>query len=151
MGGFLRFLEESGRLDRATVILMADHGQGRGIGGHGHLDWGETPVPFVVWGEGALPGAVSRESRSVLELAATIARLLGLPQPEAARGRTLVPVEDPRVQPARVVEAAGVRRLAIVVARDEEPVRWAGGVLAWIPSNRLRPADGRAAGGRRLP
>ena len=45
-----------GRLDGATVILMADHGQGRGIGGHGHLDWGERPVPFVVWGEGAPPG-----------------------------------------------------------------------------------------------
>ncbi len=148
VGGFLRFLEESGRLDGATVILMADHGQGRGIGGHGHLDWGETPVPFVVWGEGALPGAVSRESRSLLELAATIARLLGLPQPEAARGRTLVPAEDPRVQPAPAAEAAE-RCLAIVVARDEE--RAVGWVLAGIPPDRLRPADGRAAGGRRLP
>jgi hypothetical protein len=128
--GFLRFLEESGRLDGATVILMADHGQGRGIGGHGHLDWGETPVPFVVWGEGALPGAVSREPRSVLELATTIAHLLGLPQPGAARGRTLVPAEDPRVQPARAAEAAE-RCLAIVVARDEEPV--VGRVLAGIP------------------
>jgi hypothetical protein len=131
VGGFLRFLEESGRLDGATVILMADHGQGRGIGGHGHLDWGETPVPFVVWGEGALPGAVSREPRSVLELAATIARLLGLPQPEAARGRTLVPAEDPRVEPVRTA-GADERCLAIVVARDEESA--IGRVLAGIPS-----------------
>ena len=125
---FLSFLERRGRLDDATVILMADHGQGRGIGGHGHLDWGERPVPFVVWGEGAVPGAVSREPRSVLELAATIARLLGLPEPEAARGRPLVPIEDPRVEPA----AAGGRCLAIVVARDEEAA--VGPVLAGIPS-----------------
>ena len=91
VGEFLAFLEERGKLEGATVILMADHGQGRGIGGHGHLDWGERPVPFVVWGEGAVPGTVSHEPRSVLELAATISRLLGLPAPAAARGRPLVP------------------------------------------------------------
>jgi len=129
VGGFLDFLEESGRLDGATVILMADHGQGRGIGGHGHLDWGERPVPYVVWGEGSLPGTVSREPRSVLELAASIARLLGIPQPDAARGRALVPVEDPLVEPARAGD--GKRCLAIVVARDEEPA--VGRVLAGIP------------------
>ena len=130
VGGFLDFLEESGRLDGATVILMADHGQGRGIGGHGHLDWGERPVPFVVWGEGAPPGRISREPRSVLELSATIARLLGVPQPEAARGRPLVPAEDALVEPAH--RPAGARCLAIVVARDEEPA--VGGVLAGIPT-----------------
>jgi hypothetical protein len=136
VGGFLDFLERSGRLDGATVILMADHGQGRGIGGHGHLDWGERPVPFVVWGEGALPGTISREPRSVTELAATIARLLGVPQPEAARGRPLVPAEDASVEPARAVAGAAERSaagrcLAIVVARDEEPA--VGRALAGIP------------------
>ncbi|MEA2365677.1 MAG: hypothetical protein QOI32_1189 [Thermoleophilaceae bacterium] len=150
VGDFLAFLEEHGRLDGATVILMADHGQGRGIGGHGHLDWGERPVPFVVWGAGAVPGTVSREPRSVLELAATVARLLGVPAPEAARGRPLVPAEDAKVEPARppvapaprgeasrtrsepasLGEAAG-RCLAIVVARDEEAA--VGGVLAGLP------------------
>jgi hypothetical protein len=149
VGDFLRFLDERGKLDGATVVLMADHGQGRGIGGHGHLDWGERPVPFVVWGEGALPGTISREPRSVLELAPTIARLLGVPQPEAARGRPLVPAEDPRVESARPAAApaaravAGVARraagaaaarcLAIVVARDEEPA--VGGVLAGVPDS----------------
>ncbi|HYN90723.1 MAG TPA: alkaline phosphatase family protein [Thermoleophilaceae bacterium] len=132
VGDFLAFLDERGKLDGATVILMADHGQGRGIGGHGHLDWGERPVPFVVWGEGAVPGATSREPRSVLELAATIARLLGLPQPESARGRPLVPAEDPSLERAgeRAAGASG-RCLAIVVARDEEPA--IGAVVAGIP------------------
>jgi hypothetical protein len=128
VGGFLAFLEERGRLDGATVILMADHGQGRGIGGHGHLDWGERPVPLVVWGQGAVPGAVSTEPRSVLELAATVSRLLGIAEPKAARGRPLVPAEDPLVEPA---SALCGRCLAIVVARDEEPA--VGGVLAGIP------------------
>src|SRR5918996_1272679 len=35
VGDFLAFLEERGRLAGATVILIADHGQGRGIGGGG--------------------------------------------------------------------------------------------------------------------
>ena len=128
VGEFLDFLEERGRLEGATVILMADHGQGRGIGGHGHLDWGERPVPFVVWGKGAVPGAISHEPRSVLDLAPTIARLLGIPQPEAARGRPLVPAEDAS---AAATRAAAQRCLAIVVARDEQAA--IGHVLAGIP------------------
>jgi hypothetical protein len=127
VGDFLAFLDERGKLDGATVVLMADHGQGRGIGGHGHLDWGESPVPFVVWGEGAVPGAVSREPRSVLELGATIAELLGVERPEAARGRPLVPASDPQIEPAGVRG----RCLAIVPALDEELVIAA--VLAGIP------------------
>jgi hypothetical protein len=128
VGDFLAFLEERGRLEDATVILMADHGQGRGIGGHGHLDWGERPVPFIVWGRGAVRGAQSREPRNVCELASTVAALLGVPAPEAARGRPLVPVLDPGVERAR---AQAARCLAIVVARDEEAAIV--GVLAGLP------------------
>jgi len=129
VGDFLAFLDERGKLDGATVILMADHGQGRGIGGHGHLDWGERPVPFVVWGEGSEPGAVSREPRSVLELAETVSRLLGVRVPSAARGRPLVPVEDPAVES---IPGALGRTLAIVVARDEEAA--VGAVLNALPT-----------------
>jgi len=113
---FLGFLRERGRLDAATVIVMADHGQGRGIGGHGHLDWGETPVPFVVWGRGATPGAVSERQGSVCELAATVARLLGVRAPSSARGRALVPTEDPTVR-----VPAPRRALAVVTAFNEAP------------------------------
>jgi Glycosyl transferase family 2/Type I phosphodiesterase / nucleotide pyrophosphatase len=127
VGDFLAFLGERGKLDGATVILMADHGQGRGIGGHGHLDWGERPVPFVVHGAGAVPGAISREPRSILELAATVAALLDVERPAAARGRPLVPA----LEPALERPAPGGRCLAIVVARDEEPA--IGGVLAAVP------------------
>jgi hypothetical protein len=127
VGEFLGFLDERGKLDGASVILMADHGQGRGIGGHGHLDWGERPVPFVVWGEGSRPGTVSREPRSVCELAATVSTLLGVEAPAAARGRPLVPAGDAAVEPA----ALAGRALAIVVARDEEPA--VGLVLAGLP------------------
>jgi Glycosyl transferase family 2/Sulfatase len=160
VGGFLDFLDSRGKLDDATVILVADHGQGRGIGGHGHLDWGERPVPFVVWGRGAAPGAVSREPRSVLEVAMTVSRLLGAPAPAAARGRPLVPAEDPAVAPPPAnggaeggdsVALAGEqswvdprigglgriagqgRCLAVVVARDEEAA--VGAVVRGIPEH----------------
>jgi hypothetical protein len=146
IGEFLSFLEERGKLEHATVILMADHGQGRGIGGHGHLDWGERPVPFVVWGAGAHPGAIGREQRSVCEVAATIARLLGLEAPAAARGRPLVPAVGDALEPAPArgrplvpaaddaVEPAPARGrcLAIVVARDEEAA--VGDVLGGVPA-----------------
>ena len=151
VGDFLAFLEERGKLAEAAVILMADHGQGRGIGGHGHLDWGERPVPFVVWGAGALPGTVGREPRSVCELATTIAELLGVERPEAARGRPMIPVLDPAVEPARPPAGppaspvpapprsgprspvpAADRCLAIVVARDEQAA--IGEVLDALPS-----------------
>jgi hypothetical protein len=126
VGDFLAFLEERGKLDDATVILMADHGQGRGIGGHGHLDWGERPVPFVVWGQGAVPGTVDREPRSVLELARTISTLLGVEAPAAARGRPLVPVLESGVE-----QPPAGRCLAIVVARNEEAA--VGDVLTGLP------------------
>lgn len=128
VGDFLAWLAECGKLDEATVVLMADHGQGRGIGGHGHLDWGETPVPFVVWGEGSVPGGTNAEPHSVLELAATVSRLLGVEPPAAARGRPLVPALDPAVQ---ALDRTGDRCLAIVPALDEE--RALGPVLAGIP------------------
>ena len=128
VGDFLAFLGERGKLDHATVILMADHGQGRGIGGHGHLDWGERPVPFVVWGEGAVPGGVSCEQRSVAEVAVTISGLLGVDAPAAARGRPLVPDADPAVE----LPTGDRRCLAVVVARDEEPRL--GAVLERLPA-----------------
>ena len=131
---FLAFLSERGRLADASVILMADHGQGRGIGGHGHLDWGESPVPFAIWGAGAVAGAVCHRPASVLELAHTLARLLGLPAPPAARGRALVAVEDPAVEPAAA--PAGARALAVVTARDEAPT--IAGVVRGLP----REVDG---------
>jgi len=128
VGEFLAQLEALGKLDRATVIVMADHGQGRGIGGHGHLDWGERPVPFAIWGRGAVPGAVVRGRRSVLELAATVAALLGVPAPTAARGRPLVPQLEP---PGAVEPALRGRALAVVPARNEEAT--IGAVLAAVP------------------
>jgi arylsulfatase A-like enzyme len=86
---FMGWCEERGYLRDAAVILMADHGQGRGIGAHGHLSEGERFVPFAMWGSGIAGGRVESEARSILDLAPTISYLLGIEPPEGSTGRVL--------------------------------------------------------------
>ncbi len=86
---FMAWCEEHGYLEDAAVILMADHGQGRGIGAHGHLSAGERFVPFAMWGSGVPEGRATVEPRSILDLAPTICYLLGVEPPEGSTGRVL--------------------------------------------------------------
>jgi hypothetical protein len=86
---FMHWCEESGYLDTAAVILMADHGQGRGIGAHGHLSEGERFVPFAMWGSGIASGRIVEDSHSILDLAPTICYLLGVEPPNGSVGRVL--------------------------------------------------------------
>jgi sulfatase-like protein len=87
--GFMRWCEDHGYLEGAAVVLMADHGQGRGIGAHGHLSEGERFVPFAMWGSGVARGGTAREPRSILDLAPTICFLLGIELPSGSVGRVL--------------------------------------------------------------
>jgi hypothetical protein len=86
---FMTYCEDHGYLEDAAVVLMADHGQGRGIGAHGHLSEGERFVPFVMWGSGVAPGRTVDSPRSILDLAPTICYLLGVEPPEGSTGRVL--------------------------------------------------------------
>jgi len=87
--GFMSWCDERGYLEEAAVVLMADHGQGRGIGAHGHLSEGERFVPFAMWGSGVAEGKKITEPRSILDLAPTICYLLGIAPPEGSTGRVL--------------------------------------------------------------
>jgi hypothetical protein len=91
---FMSWCDERGYLRNATVILMADHGQGRGIGAHGHLSEGERFVPFAIWGRGIAQGRVATEPRSILDLAPTISYLLGVEPPGGSTGRVLTEALD---------------------------------------------------------
>ena len=87
---FMQWCEEHGYLDDQTaVVLMADHGQGRGIGAHGHLSEGERFVPFAMWGSGITGGQAVEKPASILDLAPTISYLLGIGPPEGSTGRVL--------------------------------------------------------------
>ncbi|MEW6636439.1 MAG: alkaline phosphatase family protein [Actinomycetota bacterium] len=95
--GFMAWCGERGYLDEETaVILMADHGQGRGIGAHGHLSEGERFVPFAMWGSGVKRGEVVEKPRSILDLAPTICYLLGVEPPRGSTGRVLTEALETR-------------------------------------------------------
>lgn len=87
--GFMAWCEERGYLEDAAVVLMADHGQGKGIGAHGHLSAGERFVPFAMWGSGVAAGQKVKEPASILDLAPTICYLLGVEPPRGSTGRVL--------------------------------------------------------------
>lgn len=89
---FMQWCAERGYLDEETaVVLMADHGQGIGIGAHGHLSEGERFVPFAMWGSGVAQGRTVGGTHSILDLAPTISYLLGVEPPDGSTGG--VPME----------------------------------------------------------
>jgi uncharacterized protein (TIRG00374 family) len=110
IGEFLTWAEREGFLEGATVAVTSDHGQGKGVGGHGHLGPGERFVPFVMWGSGVPAGAVVEEPRSLVDVAPTICRALGVASPDRSVGRSLI---DPP-------ETGRARALAVVVPAHNE-------------------------------
>ena len=104
---FLAWCESTGYLDGATVLITADHGQGIGIGGHGHMTPSERYVPCMMWGEGVeLTGQVD-EPRSVMDVAATIAYFLGVEPPSQSVGQVLgVPDSNEATRPVAVIVPA---------------------------------------------
>ncbi|MDP9070584.1 MAG: alkaline phosphatase family protein [Actinomycetota bacterium] len=81
--------ERWGGLDGVTIGVLADHGQGRGIGGHGHWTPTERLVPCIWWGEG-VPDAPLREDASVLDVAPTLAHRTGSRVPARSVGQCLL-------------------------------------------------------------
>ncbi|WP_018130619.1 alkaline phosphatase family protein [Effusibacillus pohliae] len=92
---FYRWMEQEGFHDDTVVAVMADHGQGNGIGGHGHLDEGERFVPFLLHGPCMKRGVEVKELRSIVSLAPTLCYLLGIPYPDKSRGPVLLEAIDP--------------------------------------------------------
>lgn len=86
---FYHWMGEQGYGDDTLWIVMADHGQGDGIGGHGYLDEGERFVPFIMHGPGVAHGKRVSKLESIVSVAPTIAHWLGLPFPKQSRGRVL--------------------------------------------------------------
>ena len=86
---FMEWCESAGYLDGATVVITADHGQGIGIGGHGHMSPSERYVPCIMWGEGIEQTGRVDESRSVMDVAPTVAYFLGVEPPAQSVGQVL--------------------------------------------------------------
>ena len=86
---FLQWCEQQGYLDNATVLITSDHGQGIGIGGHGHMSPEETYVPCLMWGAGVDLAGEFDDPRSVMDVAPTIAYFLGVRPPAQSTGQVL--------------------------------------------------------------
>ena len=124
---FLGWCEAKGYLEEATVLVTADHGQGIGIGGHGHMSPPERYVPCIMWGKGVEGRGPIKESRSVMDVAPTIAYFLGAQPPAHSVGQVLGVAEDPsRSRPVAVVvpvhnEAENLPALLSEMPRDRVP------------------------------
>jgi hypothetical protein len=122
---FVTWCEDRGYMDETTLLITADHGQGVGIGGHGHMSPPEITVPCIVWGQGVQAGFVSDEQRFVTDIAATICDALGVEQPAQSVGQTLLVTDEaPQEQPVVFVlparnEAESLPSVLAAIARTE--------------------------------
>lgn len=77
--------KEAGIYDDTIIILSSDHG---GIGkGHGGITLQEMETPFVISGKNIRKGGEFQEMMMQYDVAATIAYIFGLTQPQAWIGR----------------------------------------------------------------
>ena len=75
-------------LEQDAVVITADHGH-TDPGGHGGIEPEVLSVPLVLAGAGTKPGTVVYDAR-LIDVAPTVAALLGLPAPGHGLGRTLI-------------------------------------------------------------
>ncbi len=124
---FLGWCDSVEYLEGATVLITADHGQGIGIGGHGHMGPTERNVPCVMWGEGVELAGPVEEPRSVMDVTATMAYYLGVDPPTQSVGQVLdVPDADEASCPAAVIipaynEAENLPATLARIPRQQRP------------------------------
>jgi arylsulfatase A-like enzyme/Flp pilus assembly protein TadD len=98
VGRFFDRLRALDLYDRATIVLLSDHGEGLGDHGeqeHGLFLYQETMhVPLVVKLPGHGPARRVAAPVQHIDLAPTILDLIGAPRPPELRGRSLKPLLD---------------------------------------------------------
>ena len=96
LGAVLDELRRQGVYDRTIVVMLADHGEGRGEHDedtHSMLAYGATlHVPMIMRVPGQAGGRRVRERVGTVDLMPTLLDLLGVPPPGEVQGRSLVPV-----------------------------------------------------------
>jgi hypothetical protein len=117
--------ERWGGLDGVTIGVLSDHGQGRGIGGHGHWTPTERWVPCIWWGHG-VPGAPlpGRDEVTIMDVAPTLAHRAGLRAPLRSVGRCLL---------CEAAPAAAQRGPVVVVLPVHDEADTVASVVARVP------------------
>ncbi len=102
IGRLLALLEAQGMLRNTAIILVGDHGESLGEHDHvGHISRLYEPalhVPFIMLKGGpTTPSAIVTEAVSLLDVAPTALKLVGLPPPDGMEGISLLSAgRDPR-------------------------------------------------------
>lgn len=119
--GYIKQIAAAMDLSHQTLIVVADHGHlnNNNGGGSGHGGWEKelTTVPFVMVGAGVKPGALSGLQQ--VDIAPTIAALLGIGVPADAQGRILWDGLTVPAQYRAAFDALGQPRMARVSAAAE--------------------------------
>ncbi|HUT52327.1 MAG TPA: sulfatase [bacterium] len=93
-GKLLQALKDAGILDRAIVVLTADHGEEfleHGGFGHGNTLYQEVlHVPLLIMAPGFAPGAVMGETVRQIDVMPTLLEMLGVALPHPVEGRSLL-------------------------------------------------------------
>ena len=83
-------VDEAGMTDETIFIITSDHG---GIGqGHGGITMQEMETPFIIVGKGVKAGGEFQESMMQYDVAATMAYIFALQQPQVWIGRPMTQV-----------------------------------------------------------
>lgn len=95
VGRFLDFLKESGIYDRATIVLLSDHGEG--LGDHGEAEHGvflyreALQVPLIVkLPDNARANSTVDANVQLIDVYPTVAELAGAKVPAAVQGQSLL-------------------------------------------------------------
>jgi Type I phosphodiesterase / nucleotide pyrophosphatase len=107
-------------LTQDTIVITADHGH-TNRGGHGGVEPEVLSVPLVLAGAGVKPGA-NADDAHLIDIAPTVATLLGIPAPGHGLGHTLTELLalDDSVRDARkAADTTRIRSTRSVVSRAE--------------------------------
>ncbi|MCE7992703.1 MAG: alkaline phosphatase [Roseivirga sp.] len=96
IGRILDALESRGMMDETVIILSSDHG---GVGkGHGGKTLLEVEIPWIICGKDIPARGELTSSIVTYDTGATIARLLGLNQPQFWTGRPVLEALTPQTE-----------------------------------------------------
>lgn len=109
IGELVEFLRQQRRLDDTIIVLMGVHGEEfveHGGAGHGVTLYEESlRVPFAIRAPDLVATGRIVAPVDLLDVAPTIADLLGVPPSDAWQGESLLPLIDDPVPPPRLVVA----------------------------------------------